>query len=57
MSSIKTERKVVVFVYIGNVKYKDRKDVKVLVLIGPSCLILCDPMVCCPPGSPVHGIA
>ena len=29
---------------------------KVKVLVSQSCLILCDPMDCSPPGSSVHGI-
>ena len=29
---------------------------KVKVLVAQSCLILCDPMGCSPPGSSVHGI-
>ena len=29
---------------------------KVKVLVAQSCLILCDPMDCSPPGSSVHGI-
>ena len=31
-------------------------DMKMKVLIAQSCLTLCDPMDCSPPGSPVHGI-
>ena len=30
--------------------------VKVKVLVTQSCLVLCDPMDCSPPGSYVHGI-
>ena len=33
-----------------------RLDMKMKVLIAQSCLTLCDPMDCSPPGSPVHGI-
>ena len=29
---------------------------KVKVLVAQSCLTLCDPVACSPPGSPVHGI-
>jgi len=29
----------------------------VFVLVAKSCLRLCDPMDCTPPGSPVHGIS
>ena len=32
------------------------KLLKVKVLVTPSCLTLCDPMDCSPPGSSVHGI-
>ena len=31
-------------------------DIKVKVLAAQSCLTLCDPMNCSPPGSSVHGI-
>ena len=33
-----------------------RLDMKMKVLIAQSCLTLCDPMDCSPPGSSVHGI-
>ena len=32
------------------------KKVKVKVLVTQSCLTLCNPMDCSPPGSSVHGI-
>ena len=31
------------------------RELKVKVLIAQSCLTLCNPMDCCPPGSSVHG--
>ena len=30
--------------------------IEVCVLVAQSCLTLCDPMDCSPPGSPIHGI-
>ena len=33
-----------------------RRKVKVKVLFSQSCLTLCDPMDCSPPGSSIHGI-
>ena len=33
-----------------------RLDMKMKVLVTQSCLTLCDPMDCSPPGSSVHGI-
>ena len=32
------------------------EKMKVKVLVAQSCLTLCDPMDCSPPGSSVHGI-
>ena len=39
-----------------NAGYVKLNKVKVKVLVTQSCLILCDPMDCSPPGSPVPGI-
>ena len=36
--------------------YNPRKEVKVKVLVAQSCLILCDPMDCSPPGPSLRGI-
>ena len=33
-----------------------RKITKIIVLVAQSCLTLCNPMDCNPPGSSVHGI-
>jgi len=40
--------------YSYTIKYYS--EMCVCVLIAQSCLTLCDPMYCSPPGSPVHGI-
>ena len=37
-------------------KHQGPRDPKVKVLVTQSCLTLCDPMDCSPPGSSVHGI-
>ena len=34
----------------------DHSSLKVKVLVAQSCLTLCNPMDCSPPGSSVHGI-
>ena len=36
--------------------HSSRLDMKVKVLVAQSCLTLCNPMDCSPPGSSVHGI-
>ena len=47
-------------IHINSVKAlkmnKSRQTLKVNMLVAQSCLILCNPMDCSPPGSSVHGI-
>ena len=42
---------------VGALSYSDILSVRFGMLVCPSCLILCDPMDCGPPGSSVHGIS
>ena len=47
-------------IILGEVRQRKTNTIllreKVKVLVAQSCLILCDPMGCSPPGSSVHGI-
>ena len=44
------------FAWVVNFYFKKYLDFRVCMLVTQSCLTLCNPMNCSPPGSSVHGI-